>query len=368
MGWLLPSDKVCMPAVRIEVRVDSEELCLAIAWEVHSHKQVLTKVAEDTRAVCRAIANGERRRWDLVPRMILSSPELKKLQNSLATLSSNKFGTGPIKQTVTSCSILFEDDVPGPTDAQAEAGAAAPDGEEHQSAPGTVTHYYKFILDDRERKGIAEILSRLAVIDDTKNPLLEFTVKSKLKHLQVCLPVACIDFEDKEIYVFEKVAGEPWSEESAWANLRDFVVSSHESIEDLHKAGFAHCDVRLPNMIKTAANKTILIDIDRMHDVSEDVDCFKDAMMYPNVASGEIDWRQHAISVASVLMFGAEGSTYWERPHPSRMLEEDFKERLDAACANLSCPAVGRAVYELFSEMETERSTQLVSAVGELKK
>lgn len=84
-------------------------------------------------------------------------------------------------------------------------------------------------------------------------------------------------------------------EEDALKCLRSLVTGIKEALDELHLLGFSHNDIRLPNVCFDESYRAILIDIDRINDISEPFDMFESSSscMYDcdgkfNISDGRI--------------------------------------------------------------------------------
>ena len=91
-------------------------------------------------------------------------------------------------------------------------------------------------------------------------------------------------------FKYEAVHYDPLDEDEALSCLFSLVKEVATTIEALHRLGFAHQDVRLPNICFSSQFKPVLIDIDRM--------CINDQRLeYPNGATLSVQHRMTGCSL-----------------------------------------------------------------------
>ena len=78
----------------------------------------------------------------------------------------------------------------------------------------------------------------------------------------VCVPRGCT------VFMFKKQQEQPLSKALAKLCLGDFVRQAVCALKELHELGFAHLDVRLPNVCFTHDGEVRLIDFDRAVDLN----------------------------------------------------------------------------------------------------
>ena len=116
-------------------------------------------------------------------------------------------------------------------------------------------YYYKIVPDQFERETLRDI----------NYCYMEFL--HELKHIpsisHLVLPNKVIRHGDLSIFRFDYQPYQPLVREEASKCLKDFVTQAKRALEELHKFGYAHFDVRLPNFCYSREFEAMLIDFDR---------------------------------------------------------------------------------------------------------
>ena len=158
------------------------------------------------------------------------------------------------------------------------------------------------------------------------------------KHVlkQVLLPV------DKagKFYKFPLLCG-PLSISVIRSCFKSFAQSVHRAISELHNTGYAHMDIRIPNICYGLVEdqwEAILIDLDNVTDTPDGNEAsvmyntlFADARMY--------DWRQYAIMLARIIEGNDRGYHKWVPSFPNTNfgveLRKSFESGIPPSLTNL---------------------------------
>lgn len=109
----------------------------------------------------------------------------------------------------------------------------------------------------------------------------------------------------KKFYVFKRLASPLDLETVKLKCFKNFAVSLHGAIEELHSHGYAHQDIRLPN-VRFGFNGTdcftVLIDLDHANFVGFPPVIKGNSLMYSTsiTTSGKLDWRQYAFLICKI--------------------------------------------------------------------
>ena len=116
-------------------------------------------------------------------------------------------------------------------------------------------YYYKIVPDQFERERLRDI----------NYCIMEFL--HELKHIpsisHLVLPNKVIRHGDLPIFRFDSQPYQPLDREEASNCLKDFVIQAKRALDELHKFGYAHFDVRLLNFCYSREFEAMLIDFDR---------------------------------------------------------------------------------------------------------
>ena len=116
-------------------------------------------------------------------------------------------------------------------------------------------YYYKIVPDQNERWTLSMIAhSRWKYMHG-------LTHIESIKHL--LLPNEVIDDRCLLIFRFDSQPYQPLDREEASNCLKDFVIQAKRALDELHKFGYAHYDVRLLNFCYSREFEAMLIDFDR---------------------------------------------------------------------------------------------------------
>ena len=111
--------------------------------------------------------------------------------------------------------------------------------------------------------------------------------------------------EGCSFFVFEAQDEQPLSRADAASCLGDLVQQVVLVLQRLHGLGWAHLDVRLPNICFTRDGNVRLIDLDRVHHVSEiNVDKYSGSFLYQlrlGRPVADLDWRQLGVLIYCAL-------------------------------------------------------------------
>ena len=106
-------------------------------------------------------------------------------------------------------------------------------------------------------------------------------------------------------FVFEAQDEQPLSRADAASCIGDLVEQVVVVLQRLHDLGWAHLDVRLPNICFTRDGNVRLIDLDRVHSVSEFfVDEYSGSFLYQRRLGrpvADLDWRQLGVLIYCAL-------------------------------------------------------------------
>ena len=136
----------------------------------------------------------------------------------------------------------------------------------------------------------------------------------------------------KGFYVFKKLI-DPLELEIIKRNcLRCFAISLFQAIVELHTHGYAHQDIRLPNIcfdFDTEECYVILIDLDQANRVNFTPVFRGNSYMYIDTlnTSGEIDWRQYALLITTIHNGSSDNDYHTTQPDFDGLsfLESSFK-------------------------------------------
>lgn len=115
------------------------------------------------------------------------------------------------------------------------------------------------------------------------------------------------DILGQTFFVYDKVLHDPLNHFEASQCLLDFTNCVSTVLDTLHRAGWTHQDVRLPNICFSATYRVVFIDVDRMCKVTRDhMESLKSCMYYPSLnvdgpGSKRNDWRQLGWLIVGVL-------------------------------------------------------------------
>ena len=115
-------------------------------------------------------------------------------------------------------------------------------------------HYYKYIPQLKFSVAVHKLLEMKRSVKDPKS----------ITHL--VLPEHVI-IEPMLLFQFAAQPFQPLSRDEALKCIRDFVIQAKRALQELHKIGYAHVDVRLPNFCFSHNYEAMLIDFDRIQKI-----------------------------------------------------------------------------------------------------
>ena len=131
--------------------------------------------------------------------------------------------------------------------------------------------------------------------------------KQKSAHCpRVIYPTAVVGMLSLPFFEFPLMT-EPLSLEDARKCYRSFACSVHDAISEFHTDGYAHLDIRLPNVcfaynFETLEWYAVLIDLDRSKFINDCTFSYGCSVMYgKNMTPEEVDWRQYALMMISII-------------------------------------------------------------------
>ena len=116
-------------------------------------------------------------------------------------------------------------------------------------------YYYKIVPDQNESEKL------LVIYCSYMEYLHESKLIPSISHL--VLPNKIILHSHLPIFRFDSQTYQPLNRKEARKCLKDFVTLAKRALEELHKFGYAHFDVRLPNFCYSRQFEAMLIDFDR---------------------------------------------------------------------------------------------------------
>jgi len=123
--------------------------------------------------------------------------------------------------------------------------------------------------------------------------------------VHILFPVTYTWLEDAKFYKFAEL-DPPLSKSEAKLCLCDLLKETAKALSELHGRGFAHIDVRLPNIcFTTTGTRVKLIDLDRVVKVGANPDRMYHGEMYVlsngwNAAN--CDWKQLGLLAAQIIL------------------------------------------------------------------
>ena len=106
-------------------------------------------------------------------------------------------------------------------------------------------------------------------------------------------------------YEFDTQDEPPLNREDAASCLGDLVKQLVSILERIHKLGWAHLDIHLPNICFTQEGQVRLIDLDRVHSKCDIcLDEYHHSFLYQiprSIPITGVDWRQLGVLIYSVL-------------------------------------------------------------------
>ena len=172
------------------------------------------------------------------------------------------------------------------------------------------SHYYKYIPYSKFEKAVNNFAWKRSV-KDTKS----------IAHL--VLPEHVVIIEPMLLFQFAAQPHQPLSRDEARKCIRDFVIQAKRALQELHKIGYAHVDVRLPNFCFSKDFEAMLIDFDRIQSTKNRVPSFGtkgNTFFIPPESDPtyiRLDFKQLGMLISSTLDL-----------HPESLAPDDFISHL----------------------------------------
>ena len=143
---------------------------------------------------------------------------------------------------------------------------------------------------------------------EERDRMTRFIGKASMKPLSategIVLPTSHL-YKNLEFFLFDAQDEPPLTRDDAANCLGDLVQQVAAVLERMHELGWAHLDVRLPNICFTQDGCVRLIDLDRVHHLYDDcLDEYRGSFLYQlpdDVPITGVDWRQLGVLIYSVL-------------------------------------------------------------------
>ena len=119
------------------------------------------------------------------------------------------------------------------------------------------------------------------------------TIAAGLTKFDHVISLSSLWLQETVFFNYETVPFDPLEVSEASSCLLSFVKEVATAIEALHNQGFAHQDVRLPNICFSKELKAVLSDLDRTCRVRHIPEASKGSVMHKSeLTAGENDWMQ----------------------------------------------------------------------------
>ena len=169
------------------------------------------------------------------------------------------------------------------------------------------------------------------IISDSKVMRLHYLPKRKKEIMNLSLPIDTLFIYALAVHVFQKHVKHMNGQEARRC-LIDFVPRVRESLIQLHNLGYAHLDVRLPNICFTPDGDVRLIDFDRIQPVFDSSPPeYSGSFMYtgsPGTTVEQLDWKQFGIMIYCILQSYVISEADVKENDVSHLPEDSFLYRL----------------------------------------
>ena len=193
---------------------------------------------------------------------------------------------------------------------------------------------FSIVLEETSTNGSGDDLKIFKIIpdiiSDSKVGRME-KQKHKKEITNLSLPIDTLLICDLAVHVFQKHVKHMNGQEAKKC-LIDFVPHVRESLIQLHNLGYAHLDVRLPNICFTPNGDVRLIDFDRIQRVFAPPPFkYSGSFMYtgsPGTTVEQLDWKQFGIMIYCILQLYVISEADVKENDVSHLPEDSFLYRL----------------------------------------
>ena len=198
-------------------------------------------------------------------------------------------------------------------------------------------------------EGAEQVESLFHVMVDSKKDNRIYKVITSYKEIHTCTTmyyaVKYVSFpihfvvmtptNRKNLFYYEKVPYGPLEEDQAYRYMKTLTVKIFDALKELHKFGYAHCDVRLPNVCFNSAHDAVLIDVERCRALSKEISLEYEGCMYRKPETMTAKWCSEKMDFVQLgwlilwLLNPTENyhNRYWE-DQPEDIKQDSFLELL----------------------------------------